>query len=112
MFVLCGWDKVHVIKNKEAVEEILEIVKKNTTKKTRLLICGDTNFCPYGHSTDKRRIKLIQKLITGVNGTYIIPTRPTHKSKSHENSWSHLDGVIAGPGIEISKLEILDDNVS
>ena len=49
----------------------------------------------------------MQRLIEETGGKYLITKAPTHKSKSHDNTWSHLDGAIASDDIKILEMRIL-----
>ena len=94
-------------KFEEAVNEILSAIEANKTRNTRIIVLGDLNFCPWGHAQDKKRVRLVQRLITCMKGCYIVPREPTHKSKSKESSWSHLDGAIITEGIHVEEVKII-----
>ena len=94
---------------KDLISTIHKVKNEHKNKRIYTLAFGDLNFCIFKHNGDKKRLRLIKTLIKELDGTYHIPDLPTHKSRAHVGSESHLDGAILEDGLNLEMMQVLDE---
>ena len=94
---------------KDLINTIHKVKNEHKNKRIYTLAFGDLNFCIFKHNGDKKRLRLIKTLIKELDGTYHIPDLPTHKSRAHVGSESHLDGAILEDGLNLEMMQVLDE---